>query len=75
MNIPRAEEEDEDEGEEQQLVPPDLLTEELLLLFLDRFLSGSLDVTVTSEELLPREKTTLAFVPMHKVVASNFDTL
>jgi hypothetical protein len=74
MRIPNTFEDEKEDREEDEL-PPDRLTEDLLLSFLDDFLAGSLDMTITSEELLPGEETSLSFAPMHKVVASNFDTL
>jgi hypothetical protein len=74
MRIPNTFEDEKEDREEDEL-PPDRLTKDLLLSFLDDFLVGSLDVTITSEELLPGEETSLSFTPMHKVVASNFDTL
>lgn len=72
MDVPNASE-DQDENEED--IIPRQLTEPVLLNFLENFLSGALAPTITSEELGPNEKTTLAYVPMHKVVASNFNTL
>jgi hypothetical protein len=74
MRIPNTFEDEKEDREEDEL-PPDRLTKDLLLSFLDDFLAGSLDMTITSEELLPGEETSLSFAPMHKVVASNFDTL
>lgn len=51
------------------------LTDNMLLSFLDDFLSGSLPPTIVSEELESDEETKFEFIPMHKVVASNFDKL
>jgi hypothetical protein len=72
LDIPRGYE-DPDDDTESRSYPHDLLTESLLLSFLEKFLSGALAPTVTSEELLPNEAK-LSSRPLHKVVASNFDS-
>lgn len=72
MDIPHTSE-SEDEIEED--IFPKHLTDQLLLEFLDDYLSGVLPPTITSEELQQSEKTTLSSVPMHRVVASNFHEL
>lgn len=50
-------------------------TEIILTNFLDNFLSGLIPPSIVSENLEPGEETKLEFIPMHKVVASNFDQL
>jgi hypothetical protein len=75
MDIPHAYEDPDDELDVQTSFALNLLTEPLLVTFLDKFLAGVLNPTVTSEELLPQEATSLTSRPLHKVVASNFNTL
>ncbi len=52
------------------------LTADLLLTYMDHYMSNQILPTVSSEELGPDDPpTSLAFLPLHKVTGGNFDFL